>query len=47
VQGFPSEQTLVLLMLTQPVAVSQLSVVQILPSLQLNGVPAWHVPKAH
>ena len=47
VHVFPSEQTLVLLALTQPVAVSQESVVQMLPSLQFNAVPAWHVPNAH
>jgi hypothetical protein len=47
VQGLPSEQTLVLPALTQPVAASQLSVVQTLLSLQFNTVPEWHVPKAH
>jgi hypothetical protein len=47
VHASPSEHAAVLLALMQPAAASQLSVVQTLLSLQLNGVPAWHVPNAH
>jgi hypothetical protein len=44
VQALPSSQDAVLLVNTQPVAGSQVSVVQTLSSLQTTGAPAWHVP---
>jgi hypothetical protein len=47
VQAFPSEQAAVLFVETQPVAESQLSVVQGLLSLQFNAVPDRHEPNAH
>jgi len=46
VHAFPSLQAIALLTLRQPAAVSQLSVVHTLPSLQFTGVPTWHVPNA-
>ena len=48
VQAFPSSQPSVLFVKTQPVAGTQESVVQTLPSLQTRvPVPAWQVPPPH
>src|SRR5262245_14132181 len=47
VQALPSLQGLVLLLLTQPVAGLQLSLVQTLPSLQLGGGPGTQLPPLH
>ena len=47
VQALPSSQGAVLLLCTQPVAGSQVSVVQRFPSSQLGGGPPTHVPFAH
>ena len=46
VQALPSEQAFALFVKTQPLAVSQLSVVHGLLSLQFIAVPGRHVPKA-
>jgi hypothetical protein len=46
VQAFPSSQAMVLLLKTQPVAGSQLSVVQRLASSQTRGTPE-HAPPEH
>jgi hypothetical protein len=47
VHASPSEQAAALVALTQPVAGSQLSVVQTLLSLQFKAGPAWQDPIAH
>ena len=44
VQAFPSSQGAVLLVLTQPVAGLHESAVQVLPSSQESGDPAWQLP---
>jgi phage-related protein len=46
VQAFPSEQELVLFVWTHPVDVSQVSVVQTLPSSQFGAAPPTQVPFA-
>jgi hypothetical protein len=47
VQPLPSLQVAVLFVFTQPVALLHESLVQIFPSLQLSGAPAWQVPPEH
>ena len=47
VQGCPSSQRLVLLAWAQPVAGTQLSVVQTFPSSQLTGGPLTQAPPEH
>ena len=47
VQAFPSSQAIVLFVYTQPVAGLQLSVVQMLLSLQTTAEPALQVPPPH
>jgi hypothetical protein len=47
VQALPSSQDAVLFVKTHPVAGSQLSFVQPLPSLQTTAAPPWHEPPPH
>ena len=47
VQTLPSEHSALLLLFLHPTLASQVSLVQVLPSLQFSAVPGWHAPAPH